>query len=123
MGRPRVLIIDDSVPLAHAFSRALESVFDCVVATSSEAALSALADPALDAIVCDVLMPTLSGAQLHHWLRQTRPEMVRRIVFVTGLDEREARASLGDAASPVLQKPVSMATLRSAVANVLLPAA
>ena len=47
-------------------------------------ALDKLRDRTYDLIICDLKMPRLDGSQLYRELELTRPEMARRIMFVTG---------------------------------------
>lgn len=115
----RVLIVDDADTLARAVRRGLRDTFECSVATNESEALTALGEQTWDAIVCDMMMPDLSGVQLYRWLRTARPHLLRRIVFVTGLDVRAARSSLGDIGAPVLLKPFSVDDLRATLSQLL----
>ncbi|MGH7329618.1 MAG: hybrid sensor histidine kinase/response regulator, partial [Polyangiaceae bacterium] len=53
--------------------------------TSSERALRRLQDgDAFDAIVCDVMMPGLTGPELHERIARDKPALASRFVFMTG---------------------------------------
>jgi CheY-like chemotaxis protein len=41
-------------------------------------------DRDFDLVLCDLMMPDVSGMQLHAWLRQEHPSIAERVVFVTG---------------------------------------
>ncbi len=53
--------------------------------TSGARALKALLDGAeYDLILCDLGLPDLSGEELYVQLREARPDLVARLVFMTG---------------------------------------
>jgi len=82
--RWRVLIIDDEPAIVRSV-RTLMSHHDVVTATSGEAALELLrGDAAFDAVVCDLLMPDVSGMDLYQQVSVEQPGLERRFVFVTG---------------------------------------
>jgi len=49
-----------------------------------EAALARIATTDYDVILCDVMMPRMSGRDVYELVRARRPGVERRIVFVTG---------------------------------------
>jgi CheY-like chemotaxis protein len=79
-----VLIVDDEGSIA----RALKRVFgehDVVVAEEGALALELLAkDPYFDVVLCDLMMPRLSGADLYARACELRPALADRFVFMTG---------------------------------------
>jgi CheY-like chemotaxis protein len=59
--------------------------YETVLAATGEAAKKILAaDPDFDLILCDVMMPRVSGVDLHEWLVQANPALAEKVVFVTG---------------------------------------
>jgi CheY-like chemotaxis protein len=53
--------------------------------TTPERALARIvAEPPFDAIVCDVMMPGMTGVDLHERVARDRPGMEARFVFITG---------------------------------------
>ena len=84
---PTVLVVDDE----PAIRRALGKVFarggmDVVEANSGRDALELLATGvAVDAAVCDVVMPGGSGLDLYDRLTHEAPQLVGHVVFLTGL--------------------------------------
>jgi CheY-like chemotaxis protein len=62
------------------------------------------------------MMPQLSGMELHDTLARSRPEVVRRMVFMTGgaFTDR-AREFLERVGNPQLAKPFAPQELRDAV--------
>jgi excisionase family DNA binding protein/PAS domain S-box-containing protein len=83
--RGRVLIVDDDHLVAASLARGLSRNHDVAVVHSGKEALERLGGGApYDVILCDLMMPEVSGMDLHQRLTRDAPELVRRIIFVTG---------------------------------------
>lgn len=83
--RLRILLIDDEAHIGLALARLLEP--DHVVTTEieGEAALARLrAGETFDVILCDLMMPRMTGMDLHAELVRSAPELAARMVFLTG---------------------------------------
>jgi signal transduction histidine kinase/ActR/RegA family two-component response regulator len=112
-----ILIVDDEPQVLHALSRALTAEAAVVSAGTGRDALE-LIDRGLDpaVIVCDLMMPGMSGIELRDALRARGKASAERIVFVTGgavTDEAREFVERGDVT--VLFKPLTTAELRDAV--------
>lgn len=96
--QPTVLLVDDEAPVRRALRRLFERAgFEVREASSGPEALAlvAQADVQIDALVCDVIMPELSGLEFYDRLIAAAPEMTRRVVFLTGA-----------ASEPVVHEPI-----------------
>lgn len=117
--RARVLVIDDDPLLARIMQRVLSGEFEVAVAHDGPAALALLAQGFYAAVITDVVLPGVSGLQLHGALRERDAAQARRVVFVTGgtwgEDSDEALAATGQ---PVLHKPFAFAALLEVVRQV-----
>jgi PAS domain S-box-containing protein len=82
--RARVLVVDDEQPIANTLRELLAPEHEVVAATNAREALTALAQTEFDVILCDLMMPGMSGMELYDRLRRERPGLERRIVFMTG---------------------------------------
>lgn len=84
--RARVLVIDDDPLITSTLQRTLESEGHGVVVSSGGGdALSVLeSDAGFDVVFCDLLMPEVTGMEVHAWVREHRPELARRFVFMSG---------------------------------------
>jgi CheY-like chemotaxis protein len=83
--RGRVLVVDDEPLIGAALRRMLDEEHDVVVAGSGAEGKEILErDPAFDIILCDLMMPDVSGMDFYAWIAETRPELARRMVFITG---------------------------------------
>jgi CheY-like chemotaxis protein len=118
--RARVLIVDDDHDVALAAARLLRGV-DTELAASGPAALARLGDDAdFDAILCDIVMPGMSGLELRDELRRRHPRLAERLVFMTGgATLPEVAAVLRRPDVRHIQKPFDRRTLRAALAEVL----
>jgi CheY-like chemotaxis protein len=103
----RVMLIDDEVALVDILTRLLSPDHDVVGFTDAREALARLAsDRDFDVIVCDLMMPQLSSSDFFAELHTTAPELVDRVVFMTGgAFTSAAQQFLASVSNPRLQKP------------------
>jgi PAS domain S-box-containing protein len=119
--RGRVLVVDDEPTVAAAVGRALAGAHDVVLRGSAEEALEAIErGERFDAILCDLMMPGMTGMDLHEALVRVAPEQARRFVVLTGgaFTER-AREFLDRVALPRCEKPFDTSALRELVREVV----
>jgi signal transduction histidine kinase/DNA-binding NarL/FixJ family response regulator len=115
--RGRVLVVDDEAALAKSIRRILSRDHDCVVLTAAQDAAAQISGgERYDVILCDLMMPTMTGMDLHEALLRAVPEQAARMIFLTGgaFTER-ARAFLSSVANARLDKPFDPAELRALV--------
>jgi signal transduction histidine kinase/CheY-like chemotaxis protein len=119
--RARVLVVDDDPLVASSIRRAIARDHEVVVETSPRAALERIVrGERYGAIVCDLMMPEMSGMQLHAALARLSPASCARVVFVTGgAFTPDAREYLEAVPNPRLEKPFDAAALRAAIRGVL----
>ncbi|MES1157900.1 MAG: ATP-binding protein, partial [Haliangium ochraceum] len=83
--RARVLLVDDEPYIRQTYALLLDRDFDVITAANGGQALACLAaDPDIDLVICDVMMPDMDAAQMLGRVRITRPELVSRFVLHTG---------------------------------------
>jgi CheY-like chemotaxis protein len=105
--RPRVLLIDDEAHLGVTLSVGLRQEADVSsVRSGSEAVRMLLADDGFDLILCDLMMPDLTGMDVFEQVSRERPALRGRFVFMTGgaVTER-ARKFLEQVPDQRLDKP------------------
>ncbi|MCG3175043.1 MAG: hypothetical protein GMKNLPBB_03377 [Myxococcota bacterium] len=113
--RPLVAIIDDEPRILDVLQRALTS-FQTAAFAGAQPFLSWLEDHEPDVVVCDLIMPGMSGMELHRRIEQSRPELARRFLFVTGGGfTPEARKFIWRHTGDVLSKPLSIQELAEAI--------
>jgi signal transduction histidine kinase/ActR/RegA family two-component response regulator len=81
---PRVLVVDDDPSVARAIARQLRGA-EVTIAHSGRVAIERMlgGDP-FDLMLCDVMMPSESGRDVYEAIAATRPDLLDRLVFVTG---------------------------------------
>lgn len=113
-GAPPVLIIDDDGPVRAVFERILRRAgYDVVTAENLGAAKAALeGGQSYAAVLCDLTLGEDSGAGLLAWLRERRPELMSRVMIVTGgVISDEAQRLIATGAVQLVRKPVDPAEL------------
>ena len=114
-GRPRrVLVVDDDPMVLRSLTRFLARDFDVAAARNGREALDLVrAGATFDALLCDLMMPELSGIELHELLERDDPELARRTIFLTGgTFSARAQAFLEAVGRPHLEKPVDVKRVR-----------
>lgn len=116
--RARVLIIDDELSVAKGLKRMLLG-HEVVIIRDGQEALERLAgDSDFDVILCDVMMPGLSGSELYARVTLEQPELKSRFVFMTGgAFTQYCRSFLETVGCPVLHKPFDPAVVLESVEN------
>ncbi|MEZ4438445.1 MAG: ATP-binding protein [Polyangiaceae bacterium] len=123
--RYRILAVDDDILVLKAYRRSLGRKHDMVFAGDGEDALAILeGDDAFDVIICDVMMPNMDGPRFYEALRAVRPELLPRVVFVSGGSfTARARSFVSSTQNRMLQKPIAVEDLEAVVAAVAREAA
>lgn len=114
-----VLLVDDEPAMLRAYSRVLRA-HQVTTETDGRAAIDRIKKgERFDAIVCDVMMPTIGGMDVYAAIEAIDRDQAARMLFVTGgaIDDRIA-AFLDDRRSQVLRKPVVSKTLQAAIERV-----
>ena len=115
--QPRVLVVDDEELIGRLLTAGLSSIADVVAVTSGRAAQSHLTgDDAIDLVLCDLMMPDVTGAELFAWIEAHRPDLSRRVVFMTGgaFTDRDRRF-LDEHRDRHLAKPFRLEEVRALV--------
>jgi PAS domain S-box-containing protein len=116
----RILVVDDEPGIRSAMVRMLKGN-EVVAAGSGEEAQKILeTDQAFDLILCDMMMPTMSGVDLHEWLVSTYPALARQVVFITGgAFTPKAQEYLKKVDNIRLEKPFDVANFKKIVSELL----
>jgi nitrogen-specific signal transduction histidine kinase/CheY-like chemotaxis protein len=108
--RSRILVVDDEPLLGQTLLYAFKGRHDVSICTSGRDALARLQkDAHFDLVLCDLMMPDVSGAAVYESVKQTHPELISRFVFMTGgaFTER-AREFLEQHRGAQLEKPFNI---------------
>ena len=117
----RILVIDDD-PLLRRLTARLLSAEGLEVASASggEEGLKKLEESPFDALICDLLMPGLSGLDVVRAIRRDPRRARLPILLLTGQGHREDRdAAMAAGADLYMTKPFSSFELREALGNLL----
>jgi two-component system cell cycle sensor histidine kinase/response regulator CckA len=122
--RGRILVVDDEPGIRATIVRILKRDHDVVTASSGEEALSLLdRDRAFDLIFCDLMMPRMSGMELHTWLAGQDPALAEQIVFITGgAFTPGATEYLGKVGNMRVEKPFDSAAFKKMTHELVLTA-
>jgi signal transduction histidine kinase/CheY-like chemotaxis protein len=112
-----ILVVDDEPLVAHAMRRLLQKEHAVTVALGSAEALERiLAGERYDHILCDLMMPMMSGMELHARLAQIDPGQARAMVFMTGGTFTDAAEAFVEAnRKRTIFKPVDLDKLWRAI--------
>jgi PAS domain S-box-containing protein len=111
--RLRVLVVDDEPTLGAMIRLVLERECDVDVATDARQGLERLESaPPYDVVLCDLMMPHITGMDLFAEVARRHPGLERRFVFMTGgaFTPREANFLAG-VVNRRLEKPFDAAGL------------
>jgi PAS domain S-box-containing protein len=115
--RGRILVIDDEAAVGRTLSLVLEPEYDVTVATSAEQALAQLREAAgaasFNVILCDLVMPGMSGHDLFQAAREELPGIESRFIFMSGgYSSIRAEDFPRTVPNPLLEKPFDLNLLR-----------
>jgi CheY-like chemotaxis protein len=119
--RLKLLVIDDEPSIA-AFIRNALLPHEVATVASGREALAALDTRSFDAVLCDVVMPDLTGVQVYEHVRTHNPALARRFLFISGGALGELAPEVSSYGVPLLYKPFSLRELREALDQLLEPA-
>lgn len=119
--RARVCVIDDEPMMCELIGALLTGEYEVSAFTDPQAALQALRTRSFEVVLCDVMMPGLTGMDLFERLSEERPQLAQRFVFISGGGFTDAtREFLATTRRPRVKKPFHRQELLDAVAAQLL---
>ena len=113
----RILVVDDEPSVCKVLERSLRREHLVEVCEDGLSALRHIkAGSRYDVILCDVMMPRMTGLQLYEALTAVAPDQADRMIFLTGgAFSDSAKLSLLQTTRPVLYKPCELDRLRREV--------
>ena len=117
--RPRALVVEDE-NVTRGLLRQLLVNAGCDVdeAIDGEQAIEMLTAEKYAVVLLDIVLPKLSGTEVMDFLREQDPEVLERVIVVTGLNVEEIR-KLFPTVCHTLGKPVSPNRLLASVQQCL----
>ena len=115
--RGKLLIVDDDLLFSGSLRRLFANECDVTVVNSGRDALDRLrAGERFDVLLCDLMMPEVSGVELHAELLHIAPEQTSRMIFLTGgAFSRSSQQFLESVKNRWFEKPCNLHELRSAI--------
>lgn len=115
--RLRVLIVDEDPHVAEAIAMTLSDEHDAEATTDASDVLTRIGEgDEPDVILCDLMMPNVTGMDLYREVLRIAPHLASRIVFMTGgVYTSRARAFVEGLPNRCVEKPPDMAKLRELV--------
>ena len=119
--RPRILVIDDEPLIGKLIGRVLRAQYDVVSVTQGQSGLDLLdGDDDFDLVLCDLMMPGLTGMDVHAALLARQSPHASSMLFLTGgAFVSHAGQFLARVPNRCLEKPFLAEELRVAVGEAL----
>jgi signal transduction histidine kinase len=119
--RGRVLAVDDEPALCQTIEHFLGRTHDVTALTIAHDAFDLLlGGERYDVILCDLMMPQMTGMQFHGRLLQLAPDQAARLVFMTGgAFTQAARVYMECAGNRAIDKPFTVPELQQLVQDML----
>lgn len=117
----RVLLVDDDIDLLLTWQELLQAHnYETTTAENGAQALKLMKDREVDAILCDLDMPELSGDLFYIEVGRARPQLLKRFIFITGNTGNPAyERFLQSTRAPVVPKPLCIDQLLQNLQEVL----
>jgi CheY-like chemotaxis protein len=114
-------VVDDEVVLGKAIRRMLSPEHEVLAITSAREAIRRVSKgERFDVIICDLMMPEVTGMDLHAEIVALAPEQADKVVFMTGgAFTSRAREFLDQVRNPRVEKPIDAGSLRALVHGML----
>jgi PAS domain S-box-containing protein len=117
--RGRILVVDDEPLVGRSLKRHLSPSYDVETVTRGREAVERSLDERYDVILCDLMMPDVSGADVYTEVTAARPDLAERFIFMTGgAFTARGREFLHAIAAPVLAKPFDLPVLDATVRRI-----
>jgi len=118
MSKLPLLVIEDESAVMSFLRAALErNGYRIVGASSGAEGLKLLENGTYGGVISDMRTPGgITGADVHAWIRTHRPELLHRMLFITGdTVNQETMAILEKTGAPCIEKPFRVAQLLKSV--------
>ncbi len=117
----RLLVVDDEKYILDFFTEVFRPYpIKVDTASNGRAAMEMIEANEYDLVVTDFRMPQMSGRELFEWIKDKRPNLAQRIIFVTGdTVSLETRSFFENTAHRCLAKPFKIEEVREVIQQTL----
>ena len=121
--RRRILVVDDEPSIGEVIRRILADEYRVMLTTSGAEAHKLLQeDQGFDAIICDLMMPDVTGMELYQVLAEEFPALAQVMVFITGgAFTPRAMEFVARNRNPLIEKPLRPSQLLEIIQQVIGP--
>ena len=111
----QVLLVDDDAMVRRSVRRMLRE-HEVTTAATGQDALAQCSQRQFDVIICDVMMPGMSGTEVLEHLSTVDPDQASRLILLTGgVFTPDEKARIDKLGTLVLQKPIAGDQLEEAI--------
>jgi len=116
-----ILVVEDERSIGQMLADLLaDDGYVVDIAANGRQALEKIEARAYDLILSDLRMPELDGVGLYRELERRQPDLVRRLIIITGTSGHpDYQSFLNQTQLPVLEKPFSVLALHALMQQVL----
>jgi DNA-binding response OmpR family regulator len=120
-GAKRILVVEDEPAISQVCHRILTGGgFEVDAAINGEVAQEMLGERDYTLVLIDIRMPVMSGKEFYQLIKSQCPQLVDRVIFVTGdVIGSATKNFLEQSGRPVLAKPFTPDELKTIVGETL----
>ena len=117
----RILVVDDEKYILDFFVEIFQTIPKYVdIANNGRAAMEKIQVKSYDLVITDFRMPLMSGKELFGWIKEHRPELIKRVIFVTGdTFSDDTRSFLENNDNRFLTKPFKIDEVKEVIQQTL----
>ena len=117
----RILVVDDEKYILDFFVEVFQTLpMEVHTASDGRVAMNKMLSTEYDLVVSDFKMPQMSGKELFTWIKENRPQLASRIIFVTGdTVSLETRSFFEDNQNRYLAKPFKIEEVKEVIQQAL----
>jgi signal transduction histidine kinase len=120
-GRLKGLVIDDDLRIISLVSKYLnQEGYLMETAAEVKTALSIIEGKDFDFVICDIKIPEMGGDDFYRVVKEKRPSLADRIIFLTGDTLGDAtRTFIDSVTNPLIEKPFQLSELKEEIVKVI----
>ncbi len=117
----RILVVEDEPAICTLCQRVLTGEgFEVDIAVNGKIAQDMIEERQYDLFLLDIRMPVMNGKELYQWLEEKHPQLISRVIFISGSVVTGATQSfLEQTGRPYLPKPFTPDELKAIVTETL----
>ena len=115
------LVIDDDLRIIDLVSEYLnQEGYEMETAAEVKTALSIIEDKDFDFVICDIKIPMMGGDDFYRVVKEKRPSLADRIIFLTGdtLGD-QTRTFIDSVTNPIIGKPFQLSELKEEIVKMI----